>query len=46
MGVIKGLMLVLNEKYAKAVDRKFIGDRLKKFVTTQTLKGHWWPGRG
>lgn len=39
MGVVKGLMIVLNEKYAKAVDPEFITSRLEGFVRCQMTKG-------
>lgn len=39
MGVIKGLMIVLNEKYAKTVGPDFIRERIEKFIRCQMIKG-------
>lgn len=39
MGVIKGLMIVLNEEYAKEVAPEFIQERVEKFIRKQFTLG-------
>jgi hypothetical protein len=39
LGLLKGLSIITNEKYAKVAGEKFVSDALAKSVRSQLLKG-------